>query len=178
MLHLKYGIHCVERLLKYGKDDIRTAVVDQLKGHAVKLASHTISAPVVEIAFSQHATPVQKQFLIQEFYGDLYKNTKDPNVKHIRDVYKGNDSMKAGTLNACKANIKKILNKSLLDSGLVQTVLHQYLEECSAEDRADLISELAAHLVVISNSRDGSKAAMQCIWHGTAKDKKVRATFI
>ncbi|KAH1016099.1 hypothetical protein HUJ04_007374 [Dendroctonus ponderosae] len=173
MLHLKYGIHCVERLLKYGKDDIRTAVVDQLKGHAVKLASHTISAPVVEIAFSQHATSVQKQFLIQEFYGDLYKNSKDPNVKHIRDVYKGNDSMKTGTLNACKANIKRILNKSLLDSGIVQTVLHQFLEECSAEDRADLISELAAHIVVISNSRDGSKAAMQCIWHGTAKDKKV-----
>ena len=62
----------------------------------------------------------------------------------------------------------------MLDSGLVQSVLSQFLEECSAEDKAELISELASHIVVISNSKDGSKAAMQCIWHGTNKDKKVK----
>lgn len=173
MLQSKYGIHCIKRLLKYGQSDIRSSVIDQLKGSAVKLATHSLSAPIVEYAFSTWATNAQKQFLIQEFYGDLYKNSKDPKVKHLRDVYSENDSMKAATLGACKSNIKKVLNKSLLDSGLVQSVLCQYLEECSPEDRAELISELTSHIVVISNSRDGSRAAMQCIWHGSNKDKKV-----
>ncbi|CAG9773690.1 unnamed protein product [Ceutorhynchus assimilis] len=173
MLQSKYGIHCVKRILKCGEDDVRAAVIDQMKGHAVKLASHTISAPVLEYAFSTYATPEQKQLLVQEFYGDLYKNSKDPKVKHIRDVYFNNENMKAATLGACKSNIKKVLNKSLLDSGLVQTVLSQFLQECSNEDKAELITELAPHIVVISNSREGSKAAMHCIWHGTAKDKKI-----
>lgn len=173
MIQSKYGVHCVKRLLKYGENDIRASVIDQMKGHAVKLARHSVSAPVVEFAFSTYATPVQKQLLVQEFYGTLYKNSKDPNVKHITDVYKDNENMKAATLSACKANIKKVLSKLLLDSGLVQTVLCQYLQECPADDRAELISELAPHIVVISNSKEGSKAAMQCIWHGTTKDKKV-----
>ncbi|KAF7270686.1 hypothetical protein GWI33_016355 [Rhynchophorus ferrugineus] len=173
MLQSKYGIHCVKRLLKYGEADIRTSVINQMQGHAVKLANHSLSSPVVEYAFSNWASSSQKQFLIQEFYGGLYKNSKDPKVKHLRDVYKENESMKAATLGACKTNIKKVLNKSLLDSGLVQSVLYQFLQECSNDDRSELITELSSHIVVISNSKDGSRAAMQCIWSGTNKDKKV-----
>lgn len=80
-------------------------------------------------------------------------------------------------LGATKANLIRILNKSLLDSGLVQTVLLQFLTECSEEDKKDLIGQLAPHIVVISNSKDGSRAAMQCIWHGTNKDRKVTSLF-
>ncbi|XP_060521561.1 protein penguin [Cylas formicarius] len=172
MIQSKYGIHCVKRLLKYGQNDIRTAVIDKFQGHAVKLATHSVSASVLEYAYSYWASNKQKQYLVQEFYGDLYKNSKDPNVKHLRDVYKDSESMKSATLGACKANIKKVLNKTLLDSGLVQTVLNQFLQECSTDDRTELVTELAPHIVVISNSKDGSRAAMQCIWHGSAKLRK------
>ncbi|CAG9827685.1 unnamed protein product [Diabrotica balteata] len=172
MLQSKYGIHCVKRLLKYGKSEIRSQVIDAMVGHAVKLSTYTISAPLVEYAFSTWATPLQKQYLVQEFYGDLYRSTKDNNVKHLRDTYKDNPGLKDANLGATKANLTKILNKSLLDSGLVQTVLYQYLSECSAEDRSELISQLVPHIVVISNSKDGAKAAMQCIWYGSTKDRK------
>lgn len=173
MLQSKYGIYCIKRLLKYGSSTTRSQVIDAMYGHAVKLASHAVSAPVVEYAFSTWASPIQKQYLTQEFYGDLYKNSKDANVKHLRDTYKDNTSLKAGTLGATKANLMRILNKTLLDSGLVQSVLHQFLTECSEEDRKELIAQLAPHVVVISNSKDGARAAMQCIWHGTNKDRKV-----
>uniref|UniRef100_A0A6P7GEJ8 Protein penguin-like n=1 Tax=Diabrotica virgifera virgifera TaxID=50390 RepID=A0A6P7GEJ8_DIAVI len=172
MLQSKYGIHCVKRLLKYGKNEIRSQVIDAMVGHAVKLSTRNISAPVVEYAFSTWATPLQKQYLVQEFYGDLYRSTKDNNVKHLRDTYKDNPGLKDANLGATKANLIKILNKSLLDSGLVQTVLYQYLSECSAEDRSEMISQLVPHIVVISNSKDGAKAAMQCIWYGSTKDRK------
>ncbi|CAG9824619.1 unnamed protein product [Phaedon cochleariae] len=173
MLQSKYGVYCVKRLLKYGSSEIRSQIIDNMLGHAVKLASHALSAPVVEYAYSTWASQIQKQYLVQEFFGDLYKNSKDANVKHLRDTYKNNDSMKAATLGATKSNLMRILNKSLLDSGLVQTVLCQYLAECSNDDRSELITQLASHIVVISNSKDGARAAMQCIWHGSNKDKKV-----
>lgn len=173
MLQSKYGIHCVRRLLKYGSAETRSAVIDGMYGHAVKLSCHTVSAPVLETAFSTWASAQQRHYLVQEFYGDLYKNSKDANVKHIRDTYATNTSLKAGILSAAKENVLKVINKGLMDSGLVQTVLSQLLVECSAEDRSELITLLAPHIVVISNSRDGARVAMQCVWHGSNKDRKV-----
>ncbi|CAG9860728.1 unnamed protein product [Phyllotreta striolata] len=173
MLQSKYGSHCVKRLLKYGSTDIRRKVVDSMMGHSVKLVSHSISAPIVEYAYSTWATPLQKQLLLQEFFGELYTNSKDNDVKHISDVYKNDRSLKTATLGAAKANLVRILNKSLLDSGLVQTLLCQFLGECTEEDRKEMIGQLASHIVVISNSKDGARAAMQCIWHGSNKDRKI-----
>ncbi|RZC35677.1 penguin [Asbolus verrucosus] len=173
MLQSKYGIFCVKRLLKYGNQQTRSSIVEKMFGQAVKLLSHTLSAPVFEYAYSTWASTQQKQHLTQEFFGDMYKNSKDNKVKHLRNVYEESTDLKAATLGATKANLLRVINKNLLDSGLVQTVLSQYLSECSSEDRAELISQLVPHIVVISNSKDGARAAMQCIWHGTNKDRKV-----
>lgn len=141
-------------------------------GNSVKLSSHAISAPILEYAYSTWATNQQKQYLLQEFYGDLYKNSKDKQIKHLRDVYATDDSLKMATLSAVKANLTRIMNKTLLDSSLVQSVIYQYLTECSNNDRSELISQLVPHIVVISNSKDGARAAMHCIWYGSNKDRK------
>lgn len=98
MLQSKYGIFCVKRLLKYAGNDVRSRVIDAMLGNAVKLASHAVSSPVLEYAYSTWASAVQKQYLVQEFFGDLYKKSKDSNVKHLRDTYKDDLSLKAATL--------------------------------------------------------------------------------
>ncbi|XP_044759898.1 protein penguin [Coccinella septempunctata] len=173
MMQSKYGVFCVKRLLKYGTSEIRAQIINSFYGHAVKLASHAISASYLEYAYTTWATPQQKYHLAQEFYGDMYKNSKDDKIKCLKDVFESSPSIKNAALSATKSNLSRILNKSLLDSGLVQTVLYQFLIECSEEDRSEMISQLSQHIVVISNSKDGSRAAMQCIWHGTNKDRKV-----
>jgi pumilio family protein 6 len=173
MMQSKYGIFCVKRLLKYGNQETRSAIINKMYGHAVKLSSHSLSAPVFEYAYSTWATTQQKQHLTQEFFGEMYKKSKDNEIKHLRDIFKQSPDLKSATLGATKANLCRIIDKGLLDSGLVQTVLAQYLVECSSEDRAELITQLVPHIVVISNSKDGARAAMQCIWHGTNKDRKV-----
>lgn len=173
MLQSKYGKFCVKRMLKYGTPDVRLAVIKQFYGHVTKLTSHAISAPIFEYAYSTFATPQQKQHLIQEYFGDIYKSSKDDNVKHLRDVYQNSPDMKKAALGATKANIMKVLNKNCLDSGLIQSVLCQFLNECSKEDRAELVSQLAPHVVVLSNSKDGARAAMQCIWSASTKERKV-----
>ncbi|KAK5641196.1 hypothetical protein RI129_009743 [Pyrocoelia pectoralis] len=157
MLQSKYGRNCLKSMLKYGSNETRSAAIKKMYGNAVKFSSHLISASVFEYAYSTWATTQQKYDLNQEFFGDIYKNLKDSEVKHLRDVYKSSP----------------VLNKNLLDSTLIQSVLSQFLSECTPEDRGELVTQLAPHIVVISNSKDGVRAAMQCIWHSTNKDKKV-----
>lgn len=173
MLQSKYGKFCVKRMLKYGSSEIRSEIIKQFYGHVTKLTSHAVSAPIFEYAYSTFATQTQKQHLIQEFFGEIYKSSKDDSIKHLRDVYKKSPDMKTAALGATKANILRVLNKNFLDSGLIQSVLYQFLSECSKDDKAELVSQLAPHVVVISNSKDGARAAMQCIWSATTKERKV-----
>lgn len=173
MLQSKYGRYCVKRLFKYGNGKTRSNAIKAMYGNAVKLASHVVSARIFEYIYSTWTQPLEKIHLIQEFFGDLYKQTKDDNIKHLRDIYKNSPEMKTAALGAVKANLSRVLNKDLLDSGLIQSVLYQYLTECNESNRNELIPQLSPHAVILSNSKDGSRTVMDCIWHGTNKDRKV-----
>ncbi|XP_022900373.2 protein penguin [Onthophagus taurus] len=168
-----YGKFCIKTLLKYGNTQIRTDILRACYGNAVKLASHSVSAHVFEFAYRTYGHPREKNHLIQEFFGDIYKKSKDDSIKHIRDVYEKSPDLKKAALDCTKANLQRVLNKKLLDSNLVQTVLSQYLSECSENDRSELLTQLAPHSVVLSNSKDGARVVMMIIWLGTNKDRKV-----
>lgn len=172
MVQSKYGHHAVKRILKYGTDFIRHEVLKKFYGHIVSLATHTISAPVLDYAYGEFATKKEKYHMQQEFYGDIYKNSKDDKVKTLSDTYKDSPEMKSAILQSCKANIQKILDKNLHDGELFHSILYDYIRECSAEDRVELISTLSPLIVPLSNSLPGANAASICVWQGTNKDKK------
>ncbi|CAG4979581.1 unnamed protein product [Colias eurytheme] len=172
MMQSKYAHHSVKRILKYGSDAIRHQVISKLFGHVVVLAAHTISAPVLDYAYGEFANKKEKLYMQQEFYGDMYKNTKDDKVKTLSDTYKDSPEMKSAILQSCKANVQRILDKNLHDSELLHSVLYDYIRECSAEDKAEMISTLSPLIVPLSNSLPGVNAACICVWQGTNKDKK------
>ncbi|XP_028171227.1 protein penguin [Ostrinia furnacalis] len=172
MAQSKYGHHAVKRILKYGSDSIRHEVIKRFIGHIVSLASHNISAPVLDYAYGEFANNKEKIHMQQEFYGDIYKNTKDPKVQCLKDAYKDSPEMRPAILQSCKANIQKILDKNLHDSELLHSVLYDYIRECSAEDRTEFVSTLSPLIVPLSNSLPGVNAASMCVWQGTNKDKK------
>ncbi|XP_047529654.1 protein penguin [Vanessa atalanta] len=172
MMQSKYAHHSVKRILKYGTDYIRHEVIKKFFGHVVSLASHTISAPVLDYAYGEFATKKEKIHMQQEFYGDMYKNSKDEKVKTLSDAYKDSPEMKSAILQSCKANVQKILDKNLHDSELLHSVLYDYIRECSSEDRVELISTLSSLIVPLSNSLPGVNTASMCVWQGTNKDKK------
>lgn len=174
MLQSKYGRYCLKNMLKYGNNETRSASIRAMYGNAVKLTSHSVSSSVFEYIYTTWTSQKQKHHFIQEFFGDIYKKIKDEKVKHLRDVYADSPNMKAAALASTKANLSRIMTKLCLDSGLVQSVLYQYLTECSIEDRTEFISQLSPHVVVLSNSKDGVRVVMKCIWQGTNKDKKVK----
>lgn len=73
----KYGHFSVSRLLTYCGKDIRMKVVNSMFSHIVKLTSHAYSNAIIDIVFHTYATPVQKIFMMQEFYSDLYKSVSE-----------------------------------------------------------------------------------------------------
>ncbi|CAH2241308.1 jg20478 [Pararge aegeria aegeria] len=172
MMQSKYAHHSVKRILKYGTNFIRHEVIKKMFGHVVSLATHTISAPVLDYAYGEFASKKEKLHMQQEFYGDMYKNTKDDKVKTLSDTYKDSPEMKSAILQSCKANIQRILDKNLHDGELFHSVLYDYMRECSNEDRVELISTLSPLIVPLSNSLPGANAACICVWQGTNKDKK------
>lgn len=74
MAQSKYAHHSVKRILKNGTDFIRHEVLKKFAGHIVSLASHKISAPLLDYAYGEFATKKEKNHMQQEFYGDIYKN--------------------------------------------------------------------------------------------------------
>lgn len=173
MFQSKYAKNCIKKALKYGSKEIQNDVVQACYGNVVKLVSHSFSSPLIDYAYVNCASDLNKLHFRQEFYGDMYKQAKDDKVQRISDVYESAVDMKSATLSAVKMNLVRVLNKKLVSSVIVQTVLLDYFQVCSTEDRAELIVMLRSSIVELSRSEIGAKLAMTCIWHGTNKDRKL-----
>jgi len=173
MLQSKYAKNCIKAILKYGSQEIRCKVISRFYGNIVKLMSHSVSASLVELTYCTWCTTLEKMHFKQEFYGDMYKLEKDKDVKSLSDIFKTATDMKLATLSAVKANLIRILNKGLVNSTLLQTVLWEFLCVCSVEDRSELIVMLRSYVITLSQTKMGTKVAAQCIWHGNSKDRKI-----
>ncbi|XP_017890649.1 pumilio homolog 3, partial [Ceratina calcarata] len=173
MIESKYAKNCIKTMLKYGSQEMKREIISACYGNVVKLVSHSVSAPLLEIMYSTHATEKDKRFLKQEFYGDMYKQAKDNTIRTLSDVYKTAKDMKTATLSAVKGNLMRILNKKLLNCTLVHCILLEFLENCTTEDRTEIIAMLKSSIVELSQTKFGSKVAAICIWHGTSKDRKI-----
>lgn len=173
MLQSKYAKNCIETMLKHGTDKVRADVIAACGGNVVKLAGHSVAAPIVELAYSSWATEADKINFKQEFYGDMYKEAKDNDVKKLSDVYKSAENMKSATLSAVRGNLVKIFNKKLVNNAIVHSVLLEYLENCTKDDRDEMIVTIRSFVVELSKSKDGAESAMICLRHGTNKDKKI-----
>ena len=173
MIQSKYAKNCLKSMLKWGSREMKQEIVSACYGNVVKLMSNSVSAPFLELMYSTYATETEKIYYKQEFYGDMYKQAKEKEIKTLSDVYKTADNMKTATLSAVKGNLTRILTKKLLNSTLVHYVLLELLDECSTEDRAEMIVTLRSSVVELSSTKPGAKVAVQCIWYGTNKDRKL-----
>ncbi|XP_043281612.1 pumilio homolog 3 [Venturia canescens] len=173
MFQSKYAKNCLKNAMKYGNNEIHKHIVGECYGNVVKLVSHSVSSPLIDYVYNNYASDLNKLHFRQEFYGDMYKQAKDDKIKTISDVYASAVDMKTATLSAIKMNLVRVLNKNLVSSCIVQTVLVDYLKVCTTEDRAELISMLRSSIIILSQSEIGAKLAMTCIWYGTNKDRKI-----
>lgn len=173
MIESKYARNCIKTMLKYGSQETRHEIISACYGNIVRFMSHSVSAPLLELMYSTWATEIEKRYFKQEFYGDMYKQAKDKKIKTLSDTYVNAEDMKAATLSAVKGNLMRILNKKFLNSTLLHCVLLEFLNNCSLEDKKEIIAMLRSSMVELSQTKFGSQVAVICIWHGSNKDRKI-----
>ncbi|XP_055911256.1 protein penguin [Eupeodes corollae] len=168
----KYAHFCVVTMFKYGSAGIKTKLVDSLLGNVVRLACHNISSKILDNAYLTHATPQQKIYMRQEFYGDLYKKSKDDSVKELSDTYKETKHMKAAILGSVKSNLDHVANKKLVDSSLVHAIILEYLKECEEDKIEETVTMYSSLIPLLLTTKEGCEAAVLCFWHSTPKNRR------
>ncbi|KAG7212047.1 hypothetical protein KM043_012403 [Ampulex compressa] len=172
MLESKYAKNCIKVILKHGSQEVKNEIISICYGNIVKLLCHSVSASIINLMYTTCTSEENKIFFKQEFYGDMYKQAKDKNIKSLADVFNTATDMKTATLSAVKGNLLRILNKKLINSLLVQDVLQEFLVNCSVEDRGEIIVMLRSSIAELAATKVGAKVAAICIWHGNNKDRK------
>ena len=169
----KYAHFCVLRMFKYGSPTTKLKLVDVFFGNIVKLACHNISSKILDHVYLIVANGKQKCFMRQEFYGDLYKKSKDDNVKCLPDCYKETSNMKASILSAVKANLEHVANKQLVDNSLVHAVMLEYVKEMEEDKVEETVTMFASLIPLMLTTKDGCQAAIICFHKSTPKNRRV-----
>lgn len=169
----KYAHFCVLRMFKYGSPVTKSKLVDTFFGHIVKLACHNISSKILDHVYLTVANPKQKAYMRQEFYGDLYKKSKDDNVKCLSDCYKDMNNMKASILSSVKANLEHVSNKQLVDNSLVHAIMLEYVKEMEEDKVEETVTMFAALIPLMLTTKDGSQAAIITFHKSTPKNRRV-----
>lgn len=168
----KYAHFCASRLIQYGTPDIKSKAIDAILGNVIKLVYHAHGSSIIDNIYVSWASSQQKACMRQEFYGDLYKKSKDLNVKCIADTYKDAEHMKLAVLNAVKAHLNHLANKKLVDNSLVHAVLLDYLNLCNEEDRNEIITAYSPYIPSLASTKDGTRASIICFWNSIVKDRR------
>lgn len=172
MIASKYSHFCIAAVLKHGTCEMRDQVIDSLFGHIVKLTAHSLASSILDSIYVTWASNKQRAQMRQEFYSDLYKRDKDPNIKCIADVYKAAPHMKKIVLDNLKQHIVHMANKKLTDNSLFHSVISDYLAECSEEDRTEVCGLLSNQLANLASTKEGAKAASQLFYCCAAKERR------
>lgn len=172
MAKSKYSHFCIAAVLKHGTSDMRDQVINALFGHIVKLTAHSLASSILDGVYVTWASNKQRASMRQEFYSDLYKRDKDPNIKCIADVYKVAPHMKKIVLDNLKQHIVHMANKKLTDNSLFHSVISDYLAECSEEERNEVCGLLSNQLANLASTKEGAKAASQLFYSCAAKERR------
>ncbi|KAI8128155.1 Protein penguin [Lucilia cuprina] len=168
----KYAHFCVLRMFKYGSPVTKSKLVDSFIGNIVKLACHNISSKILDHVYLSVANAKQKAYMRQEFYGDLYKKSKDDNVKCLADCYKETTNMKASILSSVKANLEHVSNKQLVDNSLVHAVMLEYVKEMEEDKVEETVTMFASLIPLMLTTKDGCQAAIICFHKSTPKNRR------
>lgn len=168
----KYAHFCVLRMIKYGSAEIKTQIIDAMFGHVMRMINNKYASTILDTVYVSWASSAQKASLRQEFYGDLYKRSKDSAVKQISDTYAQSPHVKLAIVNAVKANLNHVANKKLIDNGLVHAVLLDFLNICSEEERIEMAITFNPFIPSLASTKDGARASMVIFFNSIVKDRR------
>ncbi|XP_052775179.1 pumilio homolog 3-like [Mya arenaria] len=173
MAKSKYAKFLVKKMLMYGTKQHRSSVYKSFHGHVRKLIRHRIAADVVEYAYNEFANANQRLSLLEDFYGPSFCLFKTPDIKCLGQIMLSQPDKREMILRNMREALLPLIDKNILVHSMVHKVFMEYFTYADAKMKTEMIEALRESVIHMLHTRDGARVAMQCIWHGTAKDRKV-----
>lgn len=171
MVKSKYAKFLVKKIMKYGTKEHRSCVYQSLNGQVRKLIRHRIAADVLEYAYNEFANAQQRLSLLEDFYGPSFTVFKTPDIKCLSEIMVQPDKREM-ILHNMKEALLPLIDKNILVHSMVHKVFLEYFTYADSKMKHEMIEALRESIIHVLHTRDGSRVAMQVVWHGTAKDRK------
>ncbi|XP_029371924.1 pumilio homolog 3 isoform X2 [Echeneis naucrates] len=170
----QYGRHIVKKLLMYGNKELVAAVMQTFKGHVRPMLRHAAASSIIEYAYNDKAVLAQRLMLTEELYGNTFTICKSSVCNTIEKVAEINPDK----LNSIIDEMKQILTpmaqkEQVIKHSLVHKVFLDFFLFSPDKQRTEMIESIRESVVYMAHTHDGARVAMHCLWHGTAKDRKV-----
>ncbi|XP_041816220.1 pumilio homolog 3 isoform X2 [Chelmon rostratus] len=170
----QYGRHVVKKLLMYGNKELMAAVMQTFKGHVRPMLRHAAASSIIEYAYNDKAVLAQRLMLTEELYGNTFTVCKSSVCNTIEKVVEGNPDKLNNIIDEMKQILTPMAQKEqVIKHSLVHKVFLDFFLFAPDKQRTEMIESIRESVVYMAHTHDGARVAMHCLWHGSAKDRKV-----
>uniref|UniRef100_A0A7N6AS56 PUM-HD domain-containing protein n=1 Tax=Anabas testudineus TaxID=64144 RepID=A0A7N6AS56_ANATE len=170
----QYGRHVVKKLLMYGNKELVGAVIQTFKGHVRTMLRHAAASSIIEYAYNDKAVLAQRLLLTEELYGNTFTVCKSSVCNTIEKVAEANPDKLSNIIDEMKQILTPMAQKEqVIKHSLVHKVFLDFFLFAHDKQRTEMIESIREAVVYMAHTHDGARVAMHCLWHGTAKDRKV-----
>ncbi|XP_076875747.1 pumilio homolog 3 isoform X2 [Brachyhypopomus gauderio] len=160
--------HVVENKQQVGE------VMVAFKGKVRKMLRHSDASSVVEYAYNDKAVLSQRLMLTEELYGNTFQFCKSTVCPTLEKVLESSPDKLENIMEEMKQILTPMAQKeAVVKHSLVHKVFLDFFLHAPAKQRAEMIESIRESVVYMAHTHDGARVAMHCLWHGTAKDRKV-----
>ncbi|XP_013883913.1 pumilio homolog 3 [Austrofundulus limnaeus] len=170
----QYGRHVVKKLLMYGNKELVAAVIQSFKGHVRTMLRHAAASAIIEFAYNDKAVLAQRLALCDELYGNTYTICRSAERNTMEKVVQTNPHKLEQMMDEMKQILVPMAQKEqVIKHSLVHKVFLDFFLFAPSKQRSEMIESIRESVVYMAHTHDGARVAMNCLWHGTAKDRKV-----
>ncbi|XP_030598614.1 pumilio homolog 3 [Archocentrus centrarchus] len=170
----QYGRHVVKKLLMYGNKELLAAVMNKFKGYVRQMLRHAAASTIIEYAYNDKAVLAQRIMLTDELYGNTYTVLQVIRVNTLEKVVRMNPDKLNNIIDEMKQILTPMAQKEqVIKHSLVHKVFLDFFQFAPEKPRTEMIESIRQSVVYMAHTHDGARVAMNCLWHGTAKDRKV-----
>ncbi|XP_076020381.1 pumilio homolog 3 [Genypterus blacodes] len=170
----QYGRHVVKKLLMYGNKELVAGLIPAFKGQVRPLLRHAAASGIVEYAYNDKAVLAQRLMLTEELYGTTFTVCKSTVCNTLEKVLEMNPDKRPNIIDEMKQILTPMAQKEqVIKHSLVHKVFLDFFLFALDKQKTEMIESIRESVVYMAHTHDGARVAMNCLWHGTAKDRKV-----
>ncbi|KAK3766895.1 hypothetical protein RRG08_040418 [Elysia crispata] len=169
----KYAKFVVRKLINYGSKEMKAQIFLCFHGQIRKLIKHKEASEIIEYAYNEFATAPQRMAIHEEFYGPTFSLFKNQVYQSLDQIMTEQPEKRDMVIRSMKETLTPLVDKDLLSYSLVHKVFLDFFIHADDKSKKEMIEVLREHMPSFLHTRDGTRVAMQCIWSGSAKDRKI-----